>query len=260
MTQDFDGRAVIVTGAAMGIGAATARAFATEGAAVCLVDRDADPLDDVVSAIRAAGGQAVPVAGDVRDEATAKAAVQRCTEAFGGVDVLFNNAGVIRYGEVPDLSVEDWDLVMDTNLRAPFLMAKHAIPAIRQRGGGAVVNTASVQAFATQKTVAAYAASKGAVVAMTMTLALDHAKDGIRVNCIAPGSVRTPMLRESAETFFPDDPEAGLRSFGESHPIGFLTEPEDVAQLVLFLAGPRARTITGACYRVDGGLLAQLGV
>lgn len=260
MNLGFQGKSVIVTGAGMGIGAAAARAFAAEGAAVCLVDRDVEAAAGVVKEISAAGGRALSVSGDVREDSTAVEAVRTVEREFGGLDVLFNNAGVIRYGEVPDFAVPDWDLVLDTNLKAPFLMAKHAIPAIRKRGGGAIVNTASVQAFATQQTVAAYSASKGAVVAMTMTMALDHAKDRIRVNCIAPGSVLTPMLREAAQTFYPDDPEGGLRAFGESHPIGFLTEPEDVANLVLFLSSDRARTITGACYQVDGGLLAKLGV
>jgi len=187
-------------------------------------------------------------------------AVALTVNTFGGLDVLFNNAGINIYGEVPDVSDEDWDAVLDTNLKGPFMMCRATIPHLRRRGGGAIVNTSSVQAFATQKTVAAYSASKGAIVSMTMTMALDHAKDGIRVNCIAPGSVRTPMLEESARTFFPDDPAAGLVAFGAAHPIGFLTEPEDVAKLVLFLASDDARTITGACYRIDGGLLAALGV
>lgn len=260
MTAMFADKVVIVTGAGMGIGAATARAFAAGGASVCLVDYNADAAEVTAKEIVASGGEAFAFQGDVRLEQTAIDSVAATVAEYGGVDVLFNNAGVQRQGEVPDFPVDDWDLIMDTNLKGPFLMAKHAIPAIRSRGGGAICNTASVQAFATQKTVAAYAASKGGIVALTMTMALDHAKDGIRVNCIAPGSVRTPMLRKAAEDFFPDDPEAGLRTFGELHPIGFLTEPEDVANLVLFLTSDKARTITGACYRVDGGLLAKLGV
>jgi meso-butanediol dehydrogenase / (S,S)-butanediol dehydrogenase / diacetyl reductase len=254
------GKVALITGAGNGIGAATARAFGAEGAAVAVVDLDQSAAEAVAKQIVSDGGSAIGLAGDVRDAAAAERLVADTVSGLGGLDILFNNAGIIRYGEVPDFSEQDWDAVIGTNLKAPFLMAKYAIPAMRMRGGGAVVNTASVQAFATQSTVAAYSASKGGIVALTMTMALDHAKDHIRVNCIAPGSVRTPMLESAARTFYPDDPEEGLREFGRAHPIGFLTEPEDVANLVLFLASDKARTITGACYQVDGGLLAKLGV
>lgn len=227
---------------------------------MAVLDVDLAAAQQVAGQIVSAGGTAIALHCDVRDADSVAAAVEAAVGGLGGLDIVFNNAGVIRYGEVPDVTEQDWDAVIGTNLKGPFLICRAAIPQLRARGGGAIVNTASVQAFATQKTVAAYSASKGAIVAMTMTMALDHAKDGIRVNCIAPGSVRTPMLEESARTFFPDDPAAGLEAFGRAHPIGFLTEPEDVARLVLFLASDDARTITGACYRIDGGLLAALGV
>jgi meso-butanediol dehydrogenase / (S,S)-butanediol dehydrogenase / diacetyl reductase len=256
----FEDKVVLVTGAGKGIGAGAAKAFAGEGASVVAVDFDGDAVKAVAAEITAAGGSAVAVTGDVREESTAEQVAATASADFGGLDVLFSAAGVNRYGEIPDVSVDDWDFIIDTNLKAPFLMMKHAIPLMRQRGGGAIVNTASVQAFASQQTVAAYAASKAGIVAMTATAALDHAKDRIRINCIAPGSVRTPMLRTAAEEFYPDDPDAGMDEWGKLHPIGVLTEPEDVAELVLFLASPAARTITGACYRIDGGLLAKLGL
>lgn len=260
MTTRFAQQVAVVTGAAKGIGEAVAKALAAEGASVVAVDFDGDTLKTVVDEINATGGAATAVTGDVREESTAERAAATAADTYGGLDVLFSGAGVNRYGEVPDVSLDDWEFILGTNLRGPFLMMKHAIPLMRERGGGAIVNTASVQAFASQLTVAAYAASKAGVVALTGTAALDHAKDGIRVNCIAPGSVRTPMLRTAAEEFYPDDPDAGLDAWGKLHPIGFLTEPEDVAALVLFLASSEARTITGACYRVDGGLLAKLGL
>jgi meso-butanediol dehydrogenase/(S,S)-butanediol dehydrogenase/diacetyl reductase len=256
----FKDKVAIVTGAGKGIGAAAARAFAQEGAAVGVADFDAAAAESVVKQIVADGGEAIALHVDVRDATAVAKAVADTVSRFGGIDVLFNNAGINIYGEVPDVREEDWDAVLGTNLKGPFLMARAAIPEMRKRGGGAIVNTASVQAFASQKTVAAYAASKGAIVAMTATMALDHAKDRIRVNCIAPGSVRTPMLEEAAANFSPEDPNAALEEWGRAHPIGFLTEPEDVAKLVLFLASSDAPTITGACYRIDGGLLSNLGV
>jgi NAD(P)-dependent dehydrogenase (short-subunit alcohol dehydrogenase family) len=169
-----------------------------------------------------------------------------------------NNAGVVRYGEVPDFPEEDWDFVVDVNLKGPYLMARHVIPLMRERGGGAIVNTASVQAFATQRTVTAYSASKGGVVAMTKTMALDHAKDNIRVNAIAPGSVLTPMLVDAAHKFFPDDPDGAIQEWGSVHPIGRVIDPEEVAEAILFLAGPGASAITGETLLVDGGLVAGL--
>ncbi|PZF86677.1 SDR family NAD(P)-dependent oxidoreductase [Jiangella anatolica] len=254
----FAGRVAIVTGAANGIGAAVAHAFAAEGASVVAVDLDAEMLRSVVEEIAADGGAATAVTGDVGEEPTARRAAATAAESYGGLDVLFNGAGVNRHGAVPDVSLADWEFVLGANLRGPFLLMKHAIPLLRERGGGAIVNTASVQAFASMPAVPAYAASKAGVVALTAAAALDHAKDGIRVNCVAPGSVRTPMLRAAAEQYAPDDPERALAEWGAVHPIGFLAEPEDVAALVLFLAGPESRAITGACYRVDGGLLAKL--
>ena len=256
----FTNTVALVTGAGKGIGAATAVAFASEGAAVAVLDIDEQAARATVDQIVAAGGRGLAIVCDVRSADSVAAAVGACVDQLGGLDVVFNNAGINVYGEVPDLREQDWDAILDTNLKGPFLVCKAAIPHLRAGGGGSIVNTASVQAFATQKGVAAYAASKGAIVSMTMTMALDHAKEGIRVNCIAPGSVRTPMLDESARKFYPDDPEAGLRAFAAAHPIGILTEPEDVAALVLFLSSSAARTITGACYRIDGGLLAALGV
>jgi meso-butanediol dehydrogenase/(S,S)-butanediol dehydrogenase/diacetyl reductase len=252
----FGGKVAIVTGAGMGIGAAVASALAAEGAAVAVVDRNAAAAEQVSAKIAAAGGRAIAVTGSVSDAADAERAVQAAAEAFGGVDLLVNNAGVVIYGEVPQYREQDWDTVLDTNLKGQFLMSKYAIPRMRERGGGAIVNMASVQAVASQREVASYAASKGGVVSLTKSLALDHARDKIRVNCVLPGSVRTPMLRHAAE-LAPGDPEQTIETWGRIHPRGTVIEPEEIAAVVLFLLSTDASAMTGSAVVADAGLTAQ---
>jgi NAD(P)-dependent dehydrogenase (short-subunit alcohol dehydrogenase family) len=254
----FVNKVVIVTGGGAGLGRAGALAFAREGGAVAIADADLMGAERVAGEIAAANGRALAVGCDVRDPAQVQAMVAAAVAAFGGVDVLYNNAGVVRYGTVEELSLDDWHFQIDVNLTGPFLTCKYAIPEMRKRGGGAIVNTASVQAFASQKTVAAYAASKGGVVSFTTTVALDHAHENIRCTCIAPGSIRTPMLEDAAHTFGADDPEGAIREWGRLHPLGRVGTPEEVANLVLFLASDEATFCTGGCYRVDGGLLSPL--
>ena len=254
----FDDKIIVITGGAMGLGRAAAEAFVSEGGAVVIGDVDDVAVAETVAALEASGGRAAWVHCDVRNAAQVQQLISVAVERFGGIDVLYNSAGVVRYGTVEELSEDDWDYQVDINLKGSFLTCKYAIPAMRQRGGGSIVNTASVQAFASQKTVAAYAASKGGVVSFTTTVALDYAHENIRCNCIAPGSIHTPMLDDAADTFGGDDPAGAIAEWGRLHPLGRVGKPSEVAELVLFLASDDSSFCTGGCYRVDGGLLSPL--
>lgn len=258
MAERFTNKAIIVTGAGNGMGRASALAFAREGGGVAVADIDQAAGQATVRQIIDAGGRAIFAHCDVTRSADVQRLVAATVTAFGGVDVLHNNAGVVKYGTVVDMTEEDWDRVLDINLKGPFLTCKYAIPEMRTRGGGAIVNTASVQAFATQQQVAAYSASKGAIVSFTMTVALDHAVENIRCNCIAPGSIQTPMLEMAANLFSAHNPAQAIRDWGRVHPLGRVGTPEEVAKLVLFLASDDAAFCTGGCYRIDGGLLSAI--
>jgi NAD(P)-dependent dehydrogenase (short-subunit alcohol dehydrogenase family) len=255
----FENKVAVVTGAAKGIGRATAEAFAREGAAVVGVDIDGPALGEVVDGIQAAGGKVHAVIADVSSNDDTRRAAEEAVRVFGGIDYLCNVAGLQTYGTVVETDEELWDRTLDINLKSIYLMGKYCIPEIARRGGGAVVNMASTQGLASQTRVAAYVASKGGAIAMTHTMALDHAAQNIRVNSICPGSVDTPLLRFSARNHDPNrDPEDVLKEWGRAHPIGRVARAEEIAAVYLFLCSEEASFITGTEIVVDGGLLARL--
>jgi NAD(P)-dependent dehydrogenase (short-subunit alcohol dehydrogenase family) len=258
---EFSGKVAIVAGGALGIGRAAARKLAAGGASVVICSDREDQVERTVEELRGEDLEVRGTRADVTSAADMRSLVDSAVDLYGGVDVLVNSAGVQRYGTVVETEEEVWDEVLDVNLKGIYLASRHAIPEMKKRGGGAIVNLSSVQAFASQKGVAAYTASKGGINALTRAMALDHAEENIRVNAVCPASVDTPMLRWSADLFKGDKSvEETLEEWGKMHPVGRIARPEEVAEVIVFLASPRASFVTGGDYKVDGGMLAALGV
>lgn len=246
----YSGKNAIIFGGSSGIGLSTAHLLCSRGARVTVADVNPPVEGDIdgTSWIRC----------DVREQAQVEAAIQEAA-VHSGLHWLVYSAGVQHYGTVLNTSAEEYDLVQAVNARGAFLAAKASIP--RMQHGGAIVVVSSVQALACQEGVAAYAASKGTLEALTRAMAVDHAKDNVRVNSVMPGTVDTPMVRSSANSFRGDaPPEDILQEWGRSHPIQRVAQPEEVAQVIAFLLSDEASFLTGASYRIDGGLLAQLPV
>jgi NAD(P)-dependent dehydrogenase (short-subunit alcohol dehydrogenase family) len=255
-----ESKVVIVTGGAHGIGEAAVIAFAREGYRVALADLDREAGERLRRNGDALPGEVIFVRADVSRADEARAVIEATVSAFGAVDIVFNNAGIQppeSYRTVEHLDEDVWDRVMDVNVKSCFLVCKYAIPQMRKRGGGVIINNASVQGLQSQKLVPAYAASKGAVLSLTRNLALDYAGDNIRVVAICPGSVDTPMLRATAALTSPQDIDRTLSDWGRTHPLGRIARAEEIAEVVLFLASDKASFITGEYICVDGGLMAK---
>ena len=254
----FDGKVAVVTGAATGIGKATALAFASDGASVVLADVNVEAMNETMRELEAAGGTGLAVVADVSRGEDASRIASEAVNHFEGIDYLVASAGIQTYGTVVDTDEDTWDRTLAVNLKGVYLASKYCIPQMVKRGGGAIVNVASVQGLQSQPNVAAYAASKGALIAMTRTMALDHAKDGIRVNSLCPGSIDTPLLRFAADTYSPDDPLGAIEEWGKLHALGRVGKPEEMAQVALFLVSEAASFMTGATVVADGGLTIGL--
>lgn len=258
---EHSGRVALVTGGSSGIGRGAALELARQGAAVVVHGALVTEAQSVADEITAAGGRSIAVAGPIQDAATSAAAVDAAITAFGRLDTLVTSAGVQRYGDAVETTEGVWDEVMDVNAKGVFLAAHAALPHIRKSGAGSVVIVASVQATASQAGVAAYTASKGALVSLARAMAIDEAAYGVRVNTVSPGSVDTPMLRKSAALFgdgSAEGIEANLELWGSAHALGRVATIDEVGSVISFLASPRAAFVTGDDVRVDGGLLARL--
>ena len=248
----LDRKVAVVTGAASGIGRGTALCLAREGAAVVAADLNSQGGEQVIGEIAAAGGRAVFQHTDVSSEPDIKALVDRAVSEYGRLDIMFNNAGLVgAVGPIEKLNADDWDKTIAVLLRAVFLGIKHAVEPMRKAGGGSIVSTSSIASFLPSPYGAAYAAAKGAVISLTRSAALQLGRDRIRVNCICPGAINTPIWG-SLPAF--SDPEATARVLDQVQTIPRVGRPEDIASMVLFLASDESEWVTGQAMIVDGGL------
>lgn len=247
-------KVAIVTGGGSGIGRAIVLALASEGGMVALLGRRRQPLDEVVNEVAKAGGQAMAVTADVTRSLDAYRAVEDTEKAFGQVNVLVNNAGALSVSSVESVTEEDWDRVLATNLKGPFLMSRAALPAMRRAGGGSIINVGSVLGLVAMRDRAAYCASKGGLTLLTRAMALDHAKEGIRVNCICPAIVETDLVRDLFSKT--EEGRQARDARIATLPLGRFGRPTDLAGLAVFLASDESSWMTGTAIPVDGGLTA----
>jgi len=254
---DFTGKVVVVTGGASGIGEACVREFAARNAAVAMVDCKEGSAEKTISELRQRGASVEYFHTNVGTRAEVERLIPEVVARLGGIDVLVNNAGIQRYGSATTTTEEEWDEVMNVNLKGAFLMSKYAIPEMTRRGGGAIVFTGSVQSLTAQQNSLAYVTSKHGILGLTRSVALDFGKQNIRANCVLPGAIDTPMLRWAVSR--DSHPEKVLAGCAALHIRGTLGQPEEVARVIVFLASDLASFVTGGAYAVDGGLLVPAG-
>jgi NAD(P)-dependent dehydrogenase (short-subunit alcohol dehydrogenase family) len=250
----LEGKVALITGGTSGIGTATAVRFSEEGAAVAITGRNSERGEQVVNDIVANGGEALFIRSDVRDSEDCRHAVEQTLERFGQIDVLFNNAGVFHPKSIPDCTEEEWDETIDSSLKGAFLMSKYVLPSMIERGSGSIIHTSSGWGILGGDKAAAYCAAKGGLIVMAKAMAIDHGPDGIRVNCVCPGDVLTPMLPDDAAKrgISWDDYAVGAAD----RPLGRIGTAEDIANAVLYLASDESSFVTGEALVVDGGGVA----
>jgi NAD(P)-dependent dehydrogenase (short-subunit alcohol dehydrogenase family) len=254
--MDIAGRVAIVTGAATGVGRGVAEGFARAGAHVLLADVDEHGVSDAADTLEAEGHTVASRRADVSSPDDARELVEDAVGRFGGLDILVNNAAIQIENTIEDLEPDDWDRLMSVNMKGVFLCSKYAIPAMRERGGGSIVNIASVNGFWVEPGLGAYCASKGGVIALTRSTATDFGRDGIRCNCICPGYVDTGMAGRYLDSL--PDPAKARAEVASQHAVGRVGQPKDVAAAAQFLASDAAGFVTGSAFVIDGGL--SLGV
>jgi NAD(P)-dependent dehydrogenase (short-subunit alcohol dehydrogenase family) len=250
----LEGKVALITGGTSGIGSATAELLAKEGAAIAITGRSRERGEQIVQAIIDEGGQAMFIRSDVCVADDCRQAVEQTLERFGRIDVLFNNAGVFHPKTLPDCTEEEWDETIDSSLKGAFLMSKYALPSMIERGSGSIIHTSSGWGILGGDKAAAYCAAKGGLIIMAKAMAIDHGPQGIRVNCVCPGDVLTPMLYDDAEKrgMAWEDYAAG----GANRPLGRIGTTEEIARAVLFLACDDSSFVTGEALVVDGGGVA----
>jgi NAD(P)-dependent dehydrogenase (short-subunit alcohol dehydrogenase family) len=248
------GKIALITGAASGIGRASALLFANESAAVAMVDLNHEKGMEVAAEIVAGGRRAIAIAADVTSETDCRRAIETVVREFGGLHILFNNAGIIRRATVLETSEADWDRLLDVNVKSVFLLSRLAIPVMAAGGGGSIVNSASGWGLAAGPMAAAYCASKGAVVQLTRAMAIDHGAQNIRCNCVCAGDTDTPMLREEARQLGQSETE--FRNEASRRPLGRVGTAEEIARAAMYLASDASKFTTGTTLVVDGGGLA----
>ena len=250
----LEGKVALITGGTSGIGSATAIRFASEGAAVVITGRNSERGEQVVQDMIANGGDALFIRSDVRNSEDCRHAVDQTLERFGKIDILFNNAGVFHPKSIPECTEEEWDETIDSSLKGAFLMSKYVLPSMTERGSGSIIHTSSGWGILGGDKAAAYCAAKAGLIVMAKAMAIDHGPDGIRVNCVCPGDVLTPML--------PDDAKKRGMSWDEyavgaaDRPLGRIGTAEDIANAVLYLASDESSFVTGEALVVDGGGVA----
>ncbi|HVX30031.1 MAG TPA: SDR family NAD(P)-dependent oxidoreductase, partial [Nitrolancea sp.] len=251
------GKVALVTGGTSGIGEATALRLASEGARVAIAGRDAGRGRALTERIGAEGGEADFFEADVTQEDAVNAMVDAVMARFGRIDVLVNNAGIINHGTVISASVAEWDTLMATNVRGVFLVSRAVLPQMIAGGGGSVINLGSNLGLVGTRGAAAYVTSKGAIVQLSKAMALDHVADGIRVNCVCPGTIDTPLVQRQRVGRTEEQLRQSDERLRERHPIGRMGTPDEVAGVIAFLASDEASFVTGSLYSVDGGYIAQ---